>query len=149
MRYLKNKDTITEEGLKASDLLKRLAADFRLNLGSVEDTGYTLETIVEEDTQSNVTSTTDYLFLLAEYEVFGSRSYANSYEQNYQVQYDYYKAGNSKVANNHTSTTSAVWWWLRSPSYNNGNIFCGVSGDGGNTGNYAYYSAGVRPGFAV
>ena len=49
LRYLKNKDTITEEGLKASDLLKRLAADFRLNLGSVEDTGYTLETIVEED----------------------------------------------------------------------------------------------------
>ena len=40
------------------------------------------------NTQSNVTSTTDYLFLLAEYEVFGSRSYANSYEQNYQVQYD-------------------------------------------------------------
>ena len=34
LRYLKNKDTITEEGLKASDLLKRLAADFRLNLGS-------------------------------------------------------------------------------------------------------------------
>lgn len=49
LRYLKNKDTITEEGLKASGLLKRLAADFRLNLGSVEDTGYTLETIVEED----------------------------------------------------------------------------------------------------
>ena len=40
LRYLKNKDTITEEGLKASDLLKRLAADFRLNLRSVEDTGY-------------------------------------------------------------------------------------------------------------
>lgn len=49
MRYLKNKDTITEEGLKASDLLKRLAADFRLNLGTVEDTGYTFETIVEEN----------------------------------------------------------------------------------------------------
>lgn len=49
LRYLKNKDTITEEGLKASDLLKRIATDFRLNLGMVEDTGYTLETIVEEN----------------------------------------------------------------------------------------------------
>lgn len=49
LRYLKNKDTLTEEGLKASDLLKRLATDFRLNLGSVEDTGYTIETIVEEN----------------------------------------------------------------------------------------------------
>ena len=100
------------------------------------------------NTQSNVTSTTDYLFLLAEYEVFGSRSYANSYEQNYQVQYDYYKAGNSKVANNHTSTTSAVWWWLRSPDYSTNNDFCAVSGGGGGTSG-AYYSAGVRPGFAV
>ena len=99
------------------------------------------------NTQSNVTSTTDYLFLLAEYEVFGSRSYANSYEQNYQVQYDYYKAGNSKVANNHTSTASAVWWWLRSPYYY-ASGFCNVYGSGGGTNN-AYYSAGVRPGFAV
>ena len=49
LRYLKNKDTYTEEGLKASDLLKRIATDFRLNLGEVEDTGYTIETIVEEN----------------------------------------------------------------------------------------------------
>lgn len=49
LRYMKNKDTITEEGLKASDLLKRIATDFRLNLGTVEDTGYTMETVVEEN----------------------------------------------------------------------------------------------------
>ena len=49
LRYLKNKDTYTEEGLKASDFLRRIASDFRLNLGSVEDTGYTIETIVEEN----------------------------------------------------------------------------------------------------
>lgn len=49
LRYLKNEDTITEEGLKASDLLKRIATDFRLNLGTVEDTGYTMETVVEEN----------------------------------------------------------------------------------------------------
>lgn len=47
--------------------------------------------------QANVTATTDYLFLLAEFEVFGSRSGANQYEQNSQAQYDYYKAGNSRV----------------------------------------------------
>lgn len=49
LRYLKNKDTIIEEGLKASDLLKRIAGDFRLTLGTVEDTGYAIETIVEEN----------------------------------------------------------------------------------------------------
>ena len=99
--------------------------------------------------QSNVTSTTDYLFLLAEFEAFGSRSGANSYEQNYQLQYDYYKAGNSRVAYRHTSTASAVWWWLRSPYYTNGNYFRCVTADGGSSYNGASGSAGVRPGFAV
>lgn len=51
LRYLKNKDTITAEGLKASDLLKRIATDFRLNLGVVEDTGFTIE-IVDEQNQT-------------------------------------------------------------------------------------------------
>lgn len=49
LRYLKNKDTFIGEGLKASDLVRRLAEDFRLSLGTVEDTGHTLETIVEEN----------------------------------------------------------------------------------------------------
>ncbi len=49
LRYLKNKDTITDEGLTASDLLRRIAADFRLKLGTVEDTGYVMETIIEEN----------------------------------------------------------------------------------------------------
>ena len=49
LRYLKNKDTVVAEGIKASDLLCRLAADFRLRLGEVEDTGYVLETCVEEN----------------------------------------------------------------------------------------------------
>ena len=51
LRYLKNKDTIVDEGLKASDLLKRIATDFRLNLGAVEDTGFTIE-IVDEQNQT-------------------------------------------------------------------------------------------------
>ena len=99
--------------------------------------------------QTYVTATTDYLFLLAEFEVFGTRSYANSYEQNYQAQYDYYKAGNSRVAYNHSAVSTAVWWWLRSPYYDSGNYFRNVTTDGGNGDNIAYYCAGVRPGFAA
>lgn len=49
-RYLKNKNTVVDEGVSASDLLKRLAGDFRLNLGTVEDTRYKLLTVIEEDT---------------------------------------------------------------------------------------------------
>lgn len=97
----------------------------------------------------NVTTTTDYLFDLSEFEVFGTRSYANQYEQNYQLQYDYYKAGNTKIANNHTAVTTAVWWGLRSPYYNGGNSFVIVWTDGGYNYNYAYLSGGLRPGFAA
>ena len=102
------------------------------------------------NTASNVSSTTDYLFLLSEYEVHGTRSYANSAEQNSQAQYDYFKAGNSKVANKHSATGTAAVWWLRSPYYITGNTyFCAVS----SSGSLGYYAAdgayGVVPGFVV
>lgn len=42
---------------------------------------------------------------------------------------------------------AAVWWWLRSPGYGNSNRSRYVGTDGSYTTNYAYYSAGVRPGF--
>lgn len=99
--------------------------------------------------QSNVTSTTDYLFDLAEFEVFGTRYVANTYEQNYQLQYDYYKAGNSKVAYKHSAVSTAVRWGLRSPSYFNGYNFVIVLTDGSYYFNYANYSGGLRPGFAA
>ena len=99
--------------------------------------------------QSNVNATTDYLFDLAEFEVFGTRYIANSYEQNYQLQYDYYKAGNSKVAYKHSAVSTAVWWGLRSPSYYNASSFVIVDADGNYGSNYAYSSGGLRPGFAA
>ena len=98
---------------------------------------------------SYITATTDYLFDLAEFEVFGSRSYANSYEQNYQLQYDYYKAGNSKVAYNHSAVSTAVRWGLRSPYYNSNIYFCGVYTDGAIGLDSAYRSLALRPGFAA
>ncbi|MFR0004141.1 MAG: DUF6273 domain-containing protein [Flavonifractor plautii] len=42
-----------------------------------------------------------------------------------------------------------MWWWLRSPTCADYYYFCIVSGTGYGIGNNAYYSAGVRPGFAV
>ena len=99
--------------------------------------------------QSNVNATTDYLFDLAEFEVFGTRYIANTYEQNYQLQYDYYKAGNSKVAYKHSAVSTAVWWGLRSPFYGYYHTFVVVWTDGAYTNIYAYHSGGLRPGFAV
>ena len=99
--------------------------------------------------QGNVNTTTDYLFDLAEFEVFGTRYYANTYEQNYQLQYDYYKAGNSKVAYKHSAVSTAVWWGLRSPSYNSYYYFMIVWTDGTCSYYTAHYSGGLRPGFAA
>ena len=99
--------------------------------------------------QGNVNTTTDYLFDLAEFEVFGTRYYANTYEQNYQLQYDYYKAGNSKVAYKHSAVSTAVWWGLRSPYYSNGTYFMVVWIDGTYTSTTATHSGGLRPGFAA
>lgn len=102
------------------------------------------------DTASYVTSTTDYLWLLAEYEVFGSRRYANSAEQNYQAQYEYYANGNSKVKYKHSATSSTASWWLRSVNAANSTNFCRVYTSGGaNSGIGAHYSYGVAPAFCI
>ena len=96
-----------------------------------------------------VTATTDYLFFLAEFEVQGARSYANQYEQNYQAQYDYYKAGNSKVKYRHDATGTAVYHWCRSADYAYSSVFCCVATDGGADSDGAGISNGLAPGFCV
>ena len=113
----------------ANSLLAALPSDLRAVMKGT--TKYTDNTGGGSDTASYVTSTTDYLFLLAEFEVWGTRYGANSAEQNYQKQYDYFKAGNSRVAYDHRNTGSAVWWWLRSPYYNYSSSFRDVFTDGG------------------
>lgn len=101
------------------------------------------------DTETNVSAMVDYLPLLAEFEIFGSRTYANSYEQNHQVQYEYFSAGNSKVKYRHSATGSTASWWERSPYYNNTNYFCYVNTSGNADNYYANNSIGVAPAFMV
>ena len=100
-------------------------------------------------TASYVTATTDYFFLLSEYEVFGSISYANTNEKNKQAQYAYYSAGNSKIKYKHNGTSTAALWWLRSPIASNSNGFVDVDTGGTVHTTYAYYSLGFAPGFCV
>ena len=100
-------------------------------------------------TASNVTETTDYFFLLSEYEVFGSISYANSNESSKQAQYAYYSAGNSKIKYKHNGTTSAARWWLRSPRASYAYYFVYVDTDGTVTNYDAGFSLGFAPGFCV
>ena len=112
-------------------------------------TKYTDNTGGGSSSSSNVTATQDYMPLLAEFEVQGDRSYANSAEQNYQTQYAYYANGNSKVKYRQTSTGSAAYWWCRSPYAGNGNLFCFVNTDGSAYYGSASYSLGVSPAFFI
>jgi hypothetical protein len=125
-----------------------LPAALRAVLKSV--TKYTDNTGGGSTAASAVTATTDYAFLLSEYEVFGSISRANSNEASKQAQYDYYKAGNSKVKYNHSATSTAVAWWLRSPRASYSSNFVYVYIDGTVSDYYgASSSRGVAPGFCV
>ena len=110
---------------------------------------YTDNTGGGSDNASYVTKTTDYLPLLAEYEIFGTRTYANSAEKNYQAQYAYYSAGNSKVKYRHSATGSTAWWWERSPGYASSANFCIVGANGYANSNSARNSNGVAPAFRV
>lgn len=90
---------------------------------------------------STINTTADKLFLLSEIEIFGSVSYSKSGEG---TQYDYYKAGNSKVKNRNGG---AAYWNERSPLKDGSTQFCMVSNTG--TADYrgASSAAGVAFGF--
>ena len=131
----------------SGSLLAALPADLRAVMKAV--TKYSDNTGGGSNTASYVTSTTDYLFLLSEFEYHGARNYANSAERNYQAQYDYYKAGNSKIHYKHNATGTAVDEWCRSVHSDDSTAFCRVYTDGGAGGYEAFYSRGVSPGFCV
>lgn len=103
----------------------------------------------KHQTNTDVTATQDKAFLLSEFEIFGSRTWANQYEQNSQLQYDYYKNGNSKIMYNDQRTGTAVTWVERSPDYRMNTGF-GTSDATGNVNvSNTVYSIGFAPAFVV
>ena len=131
----------------ANSMLAALPSDLRAVMKSV--TKYSDNTGGSPDNASYVTSTTDYLFLLAEFEYHGARSYANSAEKNFQLQYSYYKAGNSKVKYKHGETGTAAYHWCRSVYVGYTSDFCLVYTNGSANYTDAYRSWGAAPGFTV
>ena len=98
---------------------------------------------------SEVTATTDYFFLLSEYEVCGELIASNANEKSKQAQYSYYSAGNSKIKYNHDETSTAVNWWLRSPAADTLDSFIIVYKYGSASYYPANFSLGFAPGFCV
>ena len=90
---------------------------------------------------STINTTADKLFLLSEVEIFGSTTYSAAGEG---TQYDYYKAGNSKIKKRNGSATD---WWDRSPDASISTLFCLVNRSGSAGGNFASGSYGVAFGF--
>ena len=132
----------------ANTLMAALPADLRAVMKPI--TKYTDNKGNSSDVAANVTSSLDYLPLLAEQEIFGgNRTYSNQYEKNSQVQYAYYSAGNSKVKYRHSATGSTAYWWERSPYYNGNSGFCFVGTNGNANGSLAGYSGGLAPAFMV
>ena len=86
---------------------------------------------------STINTTADKLFLLSEIEIFGSVTHSKSGEG---TQYDYYKAGNSKVKNRNGS---AGFWWERSPHGASSIYFCHVYSSGSVNYDYASYENAV------
>lgn len=112
---------------------------------------YTDNTGNSSNTSSAVTSTTDYIWLCSEFEVFGQISRANQYEQDRQEQYAYFAAGNTRVKYEAGTqdSSSTVSWWTRSPYYDSNYNFCLVDSRGNTDTAPAFTSRGVAPCFCV
>lgn len=87
---------------------------------------------------ATINTTADKLFLLSEIEIFGSVNHSKSGEG---TQYDYYKAGNSRVKNYNGSVSP---WWERSPDGSYSTRFCFVN----IYGNVGYGNANFETGVA-
>lgn len=101
------------------------------------------------DNASSVTATKEYLWLPSLFEVFGKAGLCNTTEQNYQKQYDYYKAGNSTIKRKHNDITTWAVQWLRSSHRYSFDSFCSVSTGGSADSRGAYFVWSIAPCFAV
>ena len=135
-------DTIANPA--ANTLMAALPADLRAVLKPV--TKYTNNS-GKSSGASAISATIDYLPLMAEFEVFGVKIHANSYEKTYQAQYEYYKSGKSKIKLKQNDGSSAAEWWLR--SLYSDPYWCSVSPNGSDSYAGTAGSLGVAPVFLV
>lgn len=135
-----------EASLMRKNIMPLIKASFPADLQAVIKPS----TIFTAPDKGNIalTATQDDVFLLAEHEIFGTKTYASTQEPTYLKQYSYYSAGNSKIKYHHDVTSVAAWWFERSPS-SDFDFFCRVD-PGGSANTYdAFTPFGVSPCFKV
>lgn len=138
-RYAMNASNINVGGWGSSDMrITHLPAILALMPSAVQSGIREVNKLTSEGNRgTNIVTTQDKLFLLSEIEIFGRVSYSRSGEG---AQYDYYKAGNSKVKTYYGSENS---WCERSPDGYNSVRFCYVDNGGYASANYVNYQSGV------
>lgn len=93
---------------------------------------------------STVVSTSDYVSIFSEKEVFGTITRGPTSESNYQVQYEYYASGNSVL--HYTMDNEPAYCWTRTIWYGDGNdSFVVIDTSGRVNGYSATKSMGVSP----
>ena len=137
----------TPEEPRSTSLLAALPAELRAVMKGVPK--YTDNKGNKTNTADCVTATTEYLWLLSEYEVFGVQGHANVYEQNYQEQYEYYAAGNPPAASKYNNTSQLANAWLRSPTLGLATHYVIVAASGAASYAQANSSQGICPCFCV
>ena len=129
----------------ANTLLAAFPSDLRAVM--VLRTHYVDNVGNKSNTDAGVTAVTDAISLLAEFEIYGTRTYANQYEQNHQAQAQYYANGNAKIRYKPEATTTALYVWDCSPHSNDAYIFCAVYTGGNANATSASYSLALAPAF--
>lgn len=89
---------------------------------------------------NNITTTSDYCFLLSETEIFGEKRH--SIDSTEGTQYEYYKTSSNRIKQ---VSGSSYNWWERSPHGNNVSLFCRVDASGGGNSYYASGTFGLAP----
>ena len=89
---------------------------------------------------NNITTTSDYCFLLSETEIFGEKKY--SIDSTEGTQYEYYKTSSNRIKQ---VSGSNYYWWERSPRGSNSSYFCLVYSDGSADYSRASHACGLAP----
>ena len=140
MRTLLNTDSVSLYNLLPDDLVAVMSNKI-IYTDNSNDSSYLAK---------SVTATNDKIFLLSEYEVFGERTNANTYEYLLQAQYNYYKTY-SKVKYKYNIPSEACSYWTRSRSLTSTTTYgyCCVNTDGQATVASGRYSKGIAPAFFI
>ena len=152
-----NATSATLTNPKANTLLAALPADFRSVLKLWNrwiSAKRHISLSVEDEIPNDIEEIIDAVTLLTEFEVWGSCTKSNPYEQNYQVQMDYYKMGKQQARCDQTFVY-IKYWWLASPTIWDNFYWCVMDANKNTNTSHkpdtsaAYNSHGIAPAFKV